>query len=65
MKHFGVRIASFALALALLSAQHSQAQVTLLATGTLDQSRAGSFADLSGLNVQSSKMVRLRTCSAV
>ena len=50
MKHFGVRIASLALALALFSAQHSQAQVTLLATGTLDQSRAGSFADLSGLN---------------
>ena len=50
MKHFGVRIASFALALALFSAQHSQAQVNLLATGTLDQSRAGSFADLSGLN---------------
>jgi hypothetical protein len=28
---------------------HSPAQVTLLAVGNLDQSRAGSFADLSGL----------------
>ena len=35
---------------ALLSAPHSQAQPTLLAVGTLDSSRAGSFADLSGLN---------------
>jgi hypothetical protein len=38
-----------ALALGLLSASYSPAQITLLATGTLDQSRAGSFADLSGL----------------
>jgi hypothetical protein len=30
-------------------ASRSQAQVSLLAVGTLDQSRAGSFADLSGL----------------
>jgi hypothetical protein len=32
-----------------LHGTHSQAQIKLLAIGTLDQSRAGSFADLSGL----------------
>src|SRR5580704_17783111 len=37
-------------ALALSIAPQSQAQINLLATGTLDQTRAGSFADLSGLN---------------
>jgi hypothetical protein len=37
-----------ALALGLLTAQ-SQAQISLLAVGTLDSSRAGSFADVSGL----------------
>jgi hypothetical protein len=40
----------FAFAVGLLTAACSQAQVTLLAVGTLDQSRAGSFTDLSGLN---------------
>jgi hypothetical protein len=38
-----------ALALGLFSAALADAQVTLLATGTLDQSRAGVFADVSGL----------------
>ncbi|MBI2680142.1 MAG: esterase-like activity of phytase family protein [Candidatus Solibacter usitatus] len=38
-----------AFAVGLLTAAHSQAQITLLAVGNLDQSRAGSFADLSGL----------------
>ena len=32
-----------------LAVSHAQAQINLLAMGTLDQSRAGSFADLSGL----------------
>ena len=36
-------------ALGLLTASYSAAQPTLLAVGTLDQSRVGSFADLSGL----------------
>ena len=35
--------------LGILTASFSRAQVTLLAVGNLDQSRAGSFADLSGL----------------
>jgi hypothetical protein len=34
----------------LVSAAQANAQTTLLATGVLDQTRAGSFADLSGLN---------------
>jgi len=42
-------IALSACALGLLTASYSAAQPTLLAVGTLDQSRAGSFADLSGL----------------
>jgi hypothetical protein len=43
------RIVLLALTLGLLTASRSQAQITLLAVGTLDDSRAGSFADLSGL----------------
>ncbi|MBZ5635961.1 MAG: esterase-like activity of phytase family protein [Acidobacteriia bacterium] len=39
----------FALTLGLFTAAHSQAQPTLLAVGTLDHSRAGANADLSGL----------------
>lgn len=35
--------------LTLFAAAQAQAQITLLAVGTMDQSRAGSFADLSGL----------------
>jgi hypothetical protein len=38
-----------AITIGLLAAPHSQAEIILLAVGTLDQSRAGSFADLSGL----------------
>jgi hypothetical protein len=49
VKNTAIRIAFIALAVGLLAAPQSQAQITLLATGTLDQSRAGSFADLSGL----------------
>ena len=49
MKKTSVHIAFIALAFGLLVAPRSQAQITLLAAGTLDQSRAGSFADLSGL----------------
>ncbi len=50
MKRIGDRIPLFALALGLFTAAHSQAQPTLLAVGTLDHSRAGAAADLSGLN---------------
>ena len=35
--------------ISLFAAAQSQAEITLLAIGTMDQSRAGSFADLSGL----------------
>ncbi len=35
--------------LSLFAVTQSQAEITLLAIGTMDQSRAGSFADLSGL----------------
>jgi len=38
-----------ALSLGLIIAPQSQAQISLLAVGTLNDSRAGSFADLSGL----------------
>jgi len=44
-----VRIALIVFSVGLLTAPCSQAEITLLAVGTLDQSRAGSFADLSGL----------------
>ena len=49
MKKAAVRIALIACTIALFTAPQSQAQIKLLAVGTLDQSRAGSFADLSGL----------------
>jgi hypothetical protein len=49
VKKIAFRVALIAFAFALFAAPHSQAQIKLLATGTLDQSRAGSFADLSGL----------------
>jgi Esterase-like activity of phytase len=44
-----VPIALIALSLGLIIAPQSQAQISLLAVGTLNDSRAGSFADLSGL----------------
>ncbi len=43
------RLAISALTVLLFTASNSQAEITLLAAGTLDDSRAGSFADLSGL----------------
>jgi len=43
------RIALLSLAFGLVFAQPSQAQINLLAVGTLDQSRDGSFVDVSGL----------------
>jgi hypothetical protein len=43
------RLFALGFVLALLCASQTQAQINLIATGTLDQSRAGSFADLSGL----------------
>ena len=49
MKNVVVRIASFVFVLALFAAPGSQAQTSLLAVGTLDQSRAGAWADVSGL----------------
>ena len=49
MKKVVVRLGLIACTFALFSAPHSRAQIKLLAVGTLDQSRAGSFADLSGL----------------
>jgi hypothetical protein len=49
VKKFFRQTAVASLALGLFSAMHASAQITLLATGTLDHSRAGSFADLSGL----------------
>jgi hypothetical protein len=49
VEKIAVRVALIAFTFALFSAPQSQAQIKLLATGTLDQSRAGSFADLSGL----------------
>src|SRR5262249_37150763 len=42
-------VASFAFSIVLLAATTSQSQISLLAVGTLDSSRAGSFVDLSGL----------------
>ncbi len=50
MNRFVSKTALAALVLSLLSTGYADAQITLLATGTLDQSRAGHFADLSGLN---------------
>ena len=49
MKKLGIRIALLALSLGLFTVSRAQAQIRLIAVGTLDQSRAGSFADLSGL----------------
>jgi hypothetical protein len=49
VKKTGLSIPLVAFAFVLLTASHTQAQITLLAIGNLDQSRAGSFADLSGL----------------
>jgi len=49
VKKIFVNITSLAFSLALFTATHAQAQATLLAVGTLDQSRAGAWADLSGL----------------
>lgn len=46
----GVRIPLIAVAIGLLSASHSQAEISLLAVGSLENSRAGSYADLSGFN---------------
>ena len=50
MKKSAMHIFWIVSVLSFLIASQSQAQITLLATGTLDQSRAGSFTDLSGLN---------------
>ena len=50
MKKAAVRIVLTALVLGLFTAPKALAQIKLLAVGELDQSRAGSFADLSGLN---------------
>jgi len=44
-----VRTAFIAFAIGVMTASQSQAQVTLLANGILDHSRAGANADLSGL----------------
>jgi hypothetical protein len=44
-----VRMALIACSFALVAATHCEAQVKLLAVGTLDRSQDGSFADLSGL----------------
>ena len=49
MKQGFVRIAPVVFSIGLAIGLQSQAQTRLLAVGTLDQSRAGSFADLSGL----------------
>ncbi len=49
MKKSGFSISLLGLALGLLTVSNSQAEITLLAVGTLDGSRAGSNADLSGL----------------
>jgi hypothetical protein len=49
VKKTGLFIPLIAFAFGLLTASHAHAQITLLAIGNLDQSRAGSFADLSGL----------------
>jgi len=49
VKKITIRTALIVCALGLLTASHSQAEITLLATGILDHSRAGADADLSGL----------------
>jgi len=50
MKHTLGRLTLLALSLGTMCITSSPAQIKLLATGTLDQSRAGEWADLSGLN---------------
>jgi hypothetical protein len=50
VKKAAVRIVLTAFVLGLFTTPKALAQVKLLAVGELDQSRAGSFADLSGLN---------------
>jgi hypothetical protein len=47
-----------ALTVGLFCASQSRAEISLLAIGNLDQSRAGSFTDLSGLNYQLENGVR-------
>ena len=49
MKKIGFPISLLALALWLFTASPTRAEITLLAIGTLDQSRAGANVDLSGL----------------
>jgi hypothetical protein len=49
VKKAAVRIALIACIIALFTVTQSQAQIKLLAVGTLDQSRAGFSAELSGL----------------
>ena len=49
MKKTATRIATIAFALGLLTAANSHAAPSLLAVGTLDASRAGTFQDVSGL----------------
>ena len=50
MNKAGIAVSLLALASTLFAAKHVQAQtLPLLAVGTLDQSRAGSWADVSGL----------------
>jgi len=49
VKKSPTRVALIALALGLFTAAQSQAAISLLAVGTLDSSRAGSFQDVSGL----------------
>ena len=49
MKRAVVGIALIAVTLGLFATPQSQAQITLLAVGTLDRSRGGDFADVSGL----------------
>ena len=58
MKQTAIGSCVFAGLLTLLSVSPCQSQVSLLATGTLDQSRAGSFADLSGLTYKLENGVR-------
>lgn len=58
MKTSALRILVSGLTLGLLGTAPSRAEVVLLATGTLDESRAGSFTDLSGLTYKLENGVR-------
>ena len=58
MKKSATRILVIGLALGLLVTGRSRAEIVLLATGTLDESRAGSFTDLSGLTYKLENGVR-------